>query len=82
MQAERFKVREDKLSRAWYVVLLVYIVLFLGTGHLTFFHNNEYATTPANMKKITRGYGDQGKNEMVEKLIKLDTKGYNEVSTF
>ena len=72
--------QQSELSTAWFVVLLVYIVLFVGTGYLTFFYNNEYATNQENMAKITAEYGDPEKYKLVEKWIKRDSLGYRQVN--
>ncbi len=74
--------QQSELSMAWFVVLLVYIVLFVGTGYLTFFYNNEYATNQANMIKITTDYGDseQEKYKLVQGWIERDSDGYNQVN--
>ena len=72
--------QQSELSTAWFVVLMVYILLFVGTGYLTFFYNNEYATNQENMAKITKDYGDQKKYQLVEEWIRRDTHGYNQVN--
>ncbi|MCI5128143.1 MAG: hypothetical protein D3907_06495 [Candidatus Electrothrix sp. AUS3] len=72
--------QKSELSTAWFVVLFIYIFLFVGTGYLTFFYNNEYATNQENMLKITKDYGDQKKYELVQKWIERDNVNYNDVN--
>lgn len=75
---------QAELSTAWFVVLSVYILLFIGTGYLTFFYNNTYATNPTNMAQIRIfDPGDEAQKEkfdIVKDWIKRDNDGYNQVN--
>ncbi|MCT7979837.1 hypothetical protein [Laspinema olomoucense] len=48
-------------------------------GFITFFHGNEYATNPDNMAKITKTYENKEKFKAVQKLLKEDIQGLQNV---
>jgi hypothetical protein len=70
------------MSRIWYTVLSTYIVLFLITGYITFVTNNNFATDPANITKITGEYDTEEKFQLVKELLEEDATTYqNENNT-
>ncbi len=64
----------------WYILLAMYMALFAFTGHITFFTNNEYSTSPENMVKFRTTFETPRQFQLFEDLITSESSNFEGVN--
>jgi predicted PurR-regulated permease PerM len=74
-------IKKSGMTTTWYMILMTYLFLFTLIGYTTFFYNNNFSTNSESFEKIVRDYGNNDKQKLVEKLLKLDAENSQSSNT-